>query len=264
MSRFLKLERLDPYRLFGAVVRRSRLGMKAAFDEAFAAHTRCTDLLKEHQWLSFDERKDVFGALHSSRNLSQPALTRADLDQMYLDAQAEDLQADYQASIVILFADDALQHLAKGLLGKAPGLHPGYGGAYNGVPLTTLLRAGTNALRHVSEWDDGTLPFPYPDLLELRTKAAEKTATKEEREWLQQMESIAIIQQAFGIGKHERVRDVVSMRIIIAVDGHLGSPDGPNYARFEDALMRAAFDVAAETERRKPQEDAAAKLRAAL
>lgn len=103
--------------------------------------------LLEHQWLSFDERKDIFGALHAPRNPSRPTVTRADLDQMYLDAQAEDLQADYQASIVILFADDALQRLAKGLLDKAPGLHPGYGRAYNGVPLTTLLRACTNALR---------------------------------------------------------------------------------------------------------------------
>lgn len=262
MSRFLKLERPDPYRLFGAMVRRSRLGMKAAFDEAFAAYTRCEDLLNEHQWLSFDDRKDVFGALHS-RNASRSAVTRADLDQMYLDAQAEDLQADYQASIVILFADDTLQRLAKGLLGKAPGLHPGYGGAYNGVPLTTLLRAGTNALRHVSEWDDGTLPFPYPGVLELRAKAAEKTATKEQREWLQQMESIEIIQRAFGIGKHERLMDVVSMRIIIAVDGHLGSTDGPDYARFENALIGAALHIAAEADQRN-QDNAVAKLRAAL
>jgi hypothetical protein len=118
MSRFLKLDRLDPYRLFGSVLRRSRLGMKAAFDEAFAAHARCSELLKRHQWLSFDESRDVFAAFRHSRNGRKPTATPGDLEQMYPDAQAEDLQADYQASIVVLFADDALQHFAKGLFGK--------------------------------------------------------------------------------------------------------------------------------------------------
>lgn len=78
------------------------------------------------------------------------------------------------------------------------------------------------------------------------------------------MESIAIIQQAFGIGKHERVRDVVSMRTIIAVDGHLGGPDGPDCARFEGAMVSAAFEIAAEADRRKPQKNATVQLRAAI
>jgi hypothetical protein len=70
------------------------------------------------------------------------------------------------------------------------------------------------------------------------------------------------LQHAFGIGRHERIRDLVSMRIIIAVDGHLGNPNGPDYARLEQALIEGAFDIAAEADRRNAQTNATAKLRA--
>ncbi len=96
MSRFVKLERLDPYTLFGSVLRRSRLAMKAAYDEAFSAHHRCTELLREHQWASFDEMHNPFERpLRITNEIPERQRSREDLDRMYSDAQAEDLQADY-------------------------------------------------------------------------------------------------------------------------------------------------------------------------
>ncbi len=255
MSRFVKLERLDPYTLFGSVLRRSRLAMKAAYDEAFAAHHRCTELFREHQWASFDDARGPFSvASQIAGALPQQRRSKEELDQMFVDAQAEDLQADYQASIVVLFADDTFQRFAGGVLGKGPGLNPGYGPTYGGgVQLTTLLRAGTNTIRHVSEWDDSSLPFPYPDPSTLPKKSP----------WRQPMESITVIQRAFGIGIHERIRDVVSMRVIVAVDGKLGT-EPTDYTRFEAAIVQAAREIAAEVDSRKAASKASARLDAAL
>jgi hypothetical protein len=77
---------------------------------------------------------------------------------MWIDAIAEDFQADQQAAPVILTADDALPRFGKQVLKMAPVLKRGFGprfGATNTpVHLTMLLRAGTNTLRHVSEWDN--------------------------------------------------------------------------------------------------------------
>jgi hypothetical protein len=149
VSRFVKLEQLDPYRLFGSVVKRSRRGMKAAYDAAFTAYGRCNRLLDEHHWSRIDSDDAFFvqlGSTHREWGL-RPRRTRPSaekLERIYAEAQAEDLQADYQASIVLLFADDALQRSARGVLGKAPGLEPGYGPEYGThmgvVKFTTLLR----------------------------------------------------------------------------------------------------------------------------
>jgi len=158
MSRFVKLDRLDPYRLFGSSLRRSRLGMRAAFDAAFASFKRCNDLLDAYHWgrEELDNSRDVFemlGVTNAASAQNASPSTLADLERIYADAQAEDLQADYQASIVLLFADDALYRFAKGALGRAPAFGAGYGhdyGTHRGkVPLTDLLRASTNAIRHV-------------------------------------------------------------------------------------------------------------------
>lgn len=77
------------------------------------------------------------------------------------------------------------------------------------------------------------------------------------------MESITVIQKAFGIGIHERIRDVVSMRVIIAVDGKLGM-QAPDYVRFESAIIQAAEKIAGEADRREANANAAARLRATL
>jgi hypothetical protein len=52
MSRFVNLGNHDPYRLFAAVLARSRRGMEEAFYAAFAADARCSQLMKEEQLLS--------------------------------------------------------------------------------------------------------------------------------------------------------------------------------------------------------------------
>jgi hypothetical protein len=252
LARFVKLERLDPYRLFGSVLRRSRLAMAAAYDGAFDAHHRCTELVREHQLAKFDDQSSPFNA--GFTNVPPPQRrSQEELDQMYLDAQAEDLQADYQASVVVMFADDTLQRFASGVLGKGPGLDPGFGPRYGGdVRLTTLLRAGTNAIRHVSEWDDSDFPFPYPD-----------PSKPMKKRWRQPMESISVIQRAFGIGIHERIRDIVSMRILVAVDGKLGT-EPTNYGRFESAIITAAREIAVEAERRGLNSGAVLRLEAAI
>jgi hypothetical protein len=83
---------------------------------------------------------------------------------LHLEAQDEDLASDWLASVVVLFADLALRRLERGVLAEDQ-IGEGYGPTYNdGVRLTTLLRVGGNAIRHVSEWDDNeTLQFPYDE-----------------------------------------------------------------------------------------------------
>lgn len=241
MSLFLKLERLDPYALFATVLRRSRLSMEAAYQASFDAYLRSVALLEEHRYASWhhDEAFNFVGLISGAAPAARPAVSRAALDAQWLEAIAEDFQCDQQAAPVILFADDTLQRFAKGVFGKALGLAPGFGPAYGPeyappAHLTTLLRAATNTLRHVSEWDDNpNLRFPYPD---------PSTLKKGSPEW-QAMQSISVLQRVFGIGKHEPIRDVVSCRVLIQVDGQLGTAPA-SYARFEAAIIEAARDIA--------------------
>lgn len=238
LSRFLRLDKLDPYQALGAVLRRSRLSMERAFQASFAAHLRCGELLQEHIWGSA-RRADSFGfpIFGGERAARESSVDARRLDELWLDAIAEDFQSDQQAAPVILTADDALQTFAKGVLGKAPSLEPGYGPTYGpeyGPPvhLTTLLKAATNTLRHVSEWED-ELVFPYPDISTLKPGSTKYKA----------MQSIGVLQRAFGIGKDGPIRDVVSCRVLVAVDGRLGTQP-PDYARFEAAMIAAARDIA--------------------
>ena len=247
MTRFVNPYRENPYCVLGATLRSSRPAMKTAYNAAYRAYMRCTELLHEHMWSQIDT-EHVFerlaatnGGLNSQPR--RPTKSDVELKRMYAEAYAQDLQADYQAGIVLLFADDTLQRFAKGLLGSAPGLGPsGYGreyGTHRGkVKLTTFLRAGTNAIRHVSQWDD--YPWSerhpgvvYPDLADCRTDR--------EREMISNIE---IFQKVLGLGISERIREPLSMRILIQVDGNL-SPDSPMvYARFARELIAAAREVA--------------------
>jgi hypothetical protein len=100
--------------------------------------------------------------------------------------------------------------------------------------LTTLLRAATNTLRHVSDWDeDPDIVFPY-DPQTATTKVAK-----------QAYNTIAVLQHAFGIGKHEPIREPVSWRVVVAVDGQLGTAP-PDFGRFQAAVLTAAHEIAAE------------------
>jgi hypothetical protein len=220
MSRFLKLERLDPYRLLAVFLGRARLGLVAAYDAAFAAAHRSSMLSREMDYLIFRAHEE---------NVSHDV----EIDELSFAAQAEDLQSDLHASTVVLAADDAIRRFAAGVLGMPLAFEPGFGPLYAGVPLTTLLRVGTNTIRHVSEWDDLAMPFPYrvDATLDGRTDREEKRA----------LQSIRIIQRAFGIGIHDQIRDVVSFRILVAVDG---LPAQPSYDRFEAALLASASAIA--------------------
>lgn len=247
MTRFVNPYRQDSYRVLASTLSVSRLAMKAAYDAAYVAYVRCTDLLHEHMWSQVDT-ENVFEQLgltldESALTPRRPTKTHVELQEMYAESYAQDLQADYQAGMVLLFADDGLQRFAKGLLESAPGLGPsGYGresGTHRGkVKLTAFLRAGTNAIRHVSEWDD--YPWSerhpgvvYPDLADCRTDR--------EREMISNIE---IFQKVLGLGISERIREPLSMRVLIQVDGKL-FPDSPMaYARFEKEVIAAAREIA--------------------
>jgi hypothetical protein len=272
MSGFVRLDGPDPYELFGAQFRRSRFALQTAYDEAFAAWDRRSELLKEHEWSS------GYGGMEipwlSATGTGTRELPQATLDRMWDEALAENVQADSQASIVLLVADDALQRLARGVLGdekRAEGYGLAYGAPYKGlVKFTRLLRAGTNAIRHVSEWDDlpwrDFYPWPvggnvYPPLDDCKQFEREARAARDEcvdrQEWQvadarlratvgmrRAMESIDIFQRVFGIGVNALIRDPVSFHIITAVDGRLGH--GTSYARFEAAILIAAREIAAQ------------------
>ena len=236
MPRFILMDRLNPHQLFAATMRRSRYSMQIAYGEAFRASNQCNALVKEALHAQLDPQDSFpFG--------SQPAVPESALpeagyvDRLYSEAQAEDFQADQQSSLLILFADDALWRYARVLLGRPPSIDPAdlreYGPEFGGVKLTSLLRAGTNAIRHVSEWDDRFKILPYPELSELSKKSTD----------YQSMQSIDILQRAFGIGRHELIRDVVSWRIVVAVDGLYGTAS-PDYNRFESAIVSAAREIA--------------------
>ena len=89
--------------------------MKTAYFEAFSARDRCSELLQAYRFVGFDEESDLFISGMTAGETSRKRLSRSELDQIYLNAQAEDLQADYQASLVVLFADDSLQRFASGV-----------------------------------------------------------------------------------------------------------------------------------------------------
>jgi hypothetical protein len=244
MARFLELERLDPHRGFAKLLSRHRLGMATAYGLAFAAHRRSGELEKRHLW-SVMPRWEPIGIpeLDLLPGAGDSADERdADLDAIWPMADAEDLQADMQAGLVIVTADELLQRFAKLVLGKRPGLDPGFGPTYGGfngaapVHLTTLLRAGTNTIRHVYDWDDRPelQRLPYPQITEVGT----------DRELKMALQNIAILQRAFGIGHYELIRGSQAFRVLVSVDGQLGSNPGPDYNRFEAAVIDAARAIA--------------------
>ena len=122
MSRFLNLHRPDPYRLFEAVLRRSRLGIRAAYDAAFAADLRCKELMQEERFLGARGQPFGFplfgGDVDAGRFITPEVVERRAA--LWAEAQAEDLQTDFQASVVVLWADDTLRRFERSVL-KARG-----------------------------------------------------------------------------------------------------------------------------------------------
>ena len=105
---------------------------------------------------------------------------------------------------------------------------------YRDVHLTALLRAVTNAIRHVSEWDDDqTLLFPY-DLNEQKDKK-------------QQLDSIRIMQKVLGYGVTERIHIAPAFDILAMIDGQWWSrKTPPDFGRFDEAVQVAAAQIIAE------------------
>lgn len=218
MPRFIELTNYDKFEQFAAELDRARKPLSFAYCQAFQAFERSRELLKESErvadWYSGKGDQDEANALHN-------------------EAYSYDVQADMFASLCVLFADDLLKHFYYRLFEKMPELGKGYGNSQNGVPLTTLLQAGGNAIRHVSSWAD-SLPFPYPD---------EDTGLEHDQK--KALANIRVIEQAFGSfgGPWNRAP---SWSILFAMNfGDNGSPD-ENYDNFEGAIIAAALEIARE------------------
>jgi hypothetical protein len=226
MSRFVRLESHDPYVTFATTLHRLRPAIKRSYYAAFAASDASNEALNLYQWETSSEPlvPELLGA-------SFPTIQKTGIDPeiLYAEAIAEDAHCDMQATIVVLFADDLLQRFGQRVLEKRIGLD-GFGSIYRGVHLTTLLHATTNCVRHVSEWED--YPFPY--------RAFDDAETNDERRAIR---SIEVLQKAYGLGKHERIRDFVSWHTVVTIDGLYGTHP-PDYQRFEDALVEGARDLA--------------------
>lgn len=248
MGSFVRIYTLEPAELLASSLLMSRRNMTRAFDEAFGAYLRCHEILREINWESCPQIDDML----TLGDVEDEARDSYDVSARHYEAQVEDNLADWEASTVLLFGDDVLRTYARSLLGTPEGRLDGFGPWYSDITnsgrpvrFSRLLRAGTNALRHVSEW--GEVPFPYP-----RPEDCPK--------WKRELENIDVINRAFGIAMHGRLTDPISMRVLIAVDRTLGDVDTkPSYIRFEGALVGAARDVAKEA-----GADAQARLEAAL
>lgn len=239
MGSFVRLERLDPYQTFVSTLREGRPVMEKMYYGAFDAFTKRNESLKEALWAecnSVDELEyDLLGV-----TVHRCAIFTEDPRRLHAEAQIMDLQADQFASMVVCFGDDAVQRFRRSVLGGDASLYPGYGPTYYGERLTTLLRVGSNAYRHVSEWDDLFQTLPYPDISEVKAGTAKHRA----------LQNIQVIQRMFGIGIHDMIRDPISWRVICTIDGQYGTAE-PSYARFEQALIEAACDIAAAGGKRK-------------
>ena len=237
MSRFVRLATLDPYQAFAVLLRRSRPAMERAYLASFEAHRRCSELLRDHLFASV-QHHDMAGFPIFDEGDTADVDDQPDLDALWIGGIAEDYAADLQAAPVVLTADSQLRLFGKRVLKRQviePGFGPLYKSSIGDVRLTTLLWAAANAIRHVEEWDDNPdlARLPYPEISSLRKGSDTRRA----------MQSISVIQRAFGIGIHELVRDPVSCRVLVAVDAPLGLVP-PAYARFEEAVLQAAREIA--------------------
>jgi hypothetical protein len=199
VGRFLNFGQYDPSEQFAVTLKRSRPAIERAYLAAVEASDRCNALLDEsmHRRLNTDGALADLGLVPATQDIAAEVQLA---DQLHLEAEVEDMQTDWQASVVVLFADDVLRRFTRRVLETRTALEPGYGPTYLGGSVTTLLQAGANAIRHVSEWDDdNTLAFPYDP-----SKIAK--GSDAERAW----RNIHVFQRAFGVGKHERIpRDAV-------------------------------------------------------
>jgi len=156
-----------------------------------------------------------------------------DTEQLRLEAYVEDKRADLLAALVLLTADNALQRLGRALVDR-PRLRQGFGPILKSVPLTTLLRATTNCVRHVDEWDEN------PNL-----HVGYEGSSATDRATTQALETIAVLKEALGVGRHERIHQAPSFTVLALIDGKFGT-DPPDYRRFERAILSTAREIISE------------------
>jgi hypothetical protein len=231
MPRFIELTNYDKFEQFAAELDRARRPLSFAYVEAFQAFARSRELLKESEfaadWYSGKGNQDEAHALHN-------------------EAYTEDVQAETFASILILFADDVLKRLHYRLFDRMPRLDKGYGKEHNGVPLSSILQAGGNAIRHVSWWADN-LTFPYAE--------DDTGLSNDERKALA---NIRVIEKAFGSfgGPWNRPP---SWDILFTMNaGENWTPEA-DYDKFERAIILTGRDMA-----RDHSSEALAQLQAAV
>jgi hypothetical protein len=215
MTAFVRPSKAPPIELFASMIRFSRPSLEAAYYSAFeAARARNAEMDR----FMLDPLRGV-------------ELTHEEAERSHIEAYRQDIRADQQSMIVLFVLDDSLQRLGRTLLGKAPGIARGFGRLYNGVPLTTLLRATTNCVRHVSEWDDNeNLKYPY-DVLD-----------ETDRDIKMAIGNIRVLQEALGVGRHENIWAAPCFHVLAILDGKFGT-EAANYDRLESAVMLAAREI---------------------
>ena len=249
MSRFLNMSQYNEFERLAVSLRRMREPMRRAYMSAVDASDLCNDMLDESMYRSARAHEgDVLSMFMNVPRSDDPAEDMRSAHEIHLAAEDEDGTADWQASVVVLFADDVLRRFKRSVL-PAERQRECFGKTFNGgVRLTELLWAGANAIRHVSEWDDDeNLVFPYDP-------AKIEEGSNQERAW----KNIVVFQRAFGKGIHERMREMQSWAIVCQMDGLYGTHE-PDYARIEEAIVQAARDIA-----EAAGEDAVRSLNAAL
>jgi hypothetical protein len=231
VPRFIELTNYDKFEQFAAELTRARKPLSFAYCEAFQAFERSRELLKESEhtadWYSGRGNQNEADALHN-------------------EAYTYDVQAAMFASMAVLLSDDLLRRFHQQLFGKPPTLDRGFRKTHNGVPLSTLLQAGGNAIRHVSWWADN-LTFPYPE--------DDTCLNNDERKALA---NIRVIEKAFGRfgGPWNRPP---SWDIVFTMNFAEDGKTEENYDNFERAIVVAALAMAEEH-----SAEAVAKLKAAV
>jgi hypothetical protein len=219
VSSFVELYKPEPVELFVVTMRRNRPALKALFDDAMVAGRSFADT--SHR--SFRTGGEEGRRLHTL-------------------SYTQNVIVDLISTPLLLVADDALQRLGGALLGRHS-FDLAYGPRYHhekSAPLTQLLRAMTNCVRHVSEWNDSkTLTFPYFNEFE-PAKTARNWKTNK-----QAMQTIEILHANFGLGANGPITAAPTFMLLKLIEGRFGTPGVvPDYFRFETAIMQAAREMA--------------------
>jgi hypothetical protein len=243
MTRFVRMIKPQPIEQFISDVLESRAPLTEAYRIAWSATVRANALMDRVLRAQFAETENanVFGVT-SYYNVPD-GLTLQNARALQLEAQVEDRRADIFAMPVINCGDKWLRRLGRALVGSKR-LRQGFGpvyaryvdetGAVVDLPLTSLLWATMNCERHAWEWDDNphlTVPYDPAAIVDKKAKKA--------------LPSIDALQKALGFGRYDRIHHAPCWTVLKVVDGKFGT-HGPDYGRFESAVLAAAREIMAE------------------